>query len=417
MSINSKNNGLALFWQISLMAGLGLPGLFFMPILLHKVDHQIMASVLIAQVYVYYGVILINFGLDWSSPAEYGQAANENEANEVWVKTVQSKISILFFIACPVFIGGIIFLKLVDFYLIVLPLVLVASALNSNWLLNARHDYRSGVLYVYAGVLISSILLCFAVDIGEHSFYLGFLVVLIMTLPQLTLGTGTWFSVRKIINPKIFLKINKKYFDFSVIKKNYLLVATQLMQLMSATLGTIVVGAMSDTVTSTAYGALEKVFNLAVSVLVALYMTKYPLYASLFTINRRLYWRGVGGVLFAYFAIGITVALILTFFGQRIGSVYLTVVLSDKVALAYFPFAIWLGLCACQNVLTGYYIFSKKPQMVFWVNLSILLVTCAVGYSFAMALQPVMWVLGLISGQLLALAWLSYLFFDEKNRG
>jgi hypothetical protein len=417
MSINSKKKVLDLFWQIILMAGLGLPGLFFIPTLLHKVDHKIMASFLIAQVYVYYGVILINFGLDWSSPAEYGQAVNQSQANEVWLKTVRSKISILFFLAFLIFIGGIFFLDLVDFYLIILSLLFIASALNSNWVLNARHDYRSGVLYVYAGVLISSILLGFALDIGEYSFSLGVLVVLIMTLPQLILGVGTWISVCKIIKPKKFFKINGKYFDFSVIKKNYLLVATQLMQLMSATLGTIVVGAMSDTLTATAYGALEKVFNLAVSVLVALYMAKYPLYASLFTMNRRMYWRSVGSLLVSYFVVGVIAALIMEFFGERLGSIYLTVILADRVAVVYFPFAIWLGLCACQNVLTGYYIFFKKPKMVFFVNLSILLVTCAVGFSLAMTLQPVMWVLGLISGQLLALAWLSYLFFDEKNRG
>ncbi len=399
------------------MAGLGAPGLFFIPILLRLLDHQVMASILIYQVYVYYLIILVNFGLDWSAPAEYGQATNEADASQAWANSLRSKISIMVFMAMPMFFIGYAFFNIEGFYLIALLGLLVATALNSNWILNSKENFYVGVSYVYGGVLVSVALLFLLMNLNvkENREVAGLVAVLIMISPQFLLGVGTWLNAKRMINLKDFRPADAKIFDFSALKVNYLLVATQLMQLMSATLGTLVVGVFTDAETVTAYGALEKIFNLAVSVLVALYMVRYPRYAALFQNDRRLYWGSVMTTLGTYFTCGFIAALMLLSYGQEIGRFYLTDTLAEKVSSVFLAFTLWLSLCIGQNLLTGYYIFSKKIRMTFFVNFVILLVTCSVGYASVVGLQPIMWVIGLIAGQVVALTWLGVLFYFDRR--
>lgn len=407
----------AIVWQLSLMVGLGIPGLFFMPILLRQLDHQVMASILISQVYVYYLIILVNFGLDWSSPAEYGQAVNEDDAHWVWIRSLRSKISIMVFVAIPLFFLGYALSGSGGIYLLVLLGLLFATAFNSNWILNAKENFNTGVAYVYGGVALSLSLVFVLTNINKDmgSVVGGVIAVLIMIFPQLTLGVGSWLSARKESVKKGFFTADGKIFDFSTLKANYLLVFTQLMQLMTATLGTLVVGAFADALTVTAYGALEKIFNLAVSVLVSFYMVRYPRYAAIFQNDRRQYWRNVGFVFGANFAAGILVLVALSFFGQKIGGLYLTDALTERVLSVLLPFSVWLSICIGQNLLTGYYIFSKNIKMAFMVNLAILSVTCSVGYASVIGLEPVMWVLGLIAGQVFALVWLASLFYVDRR--
>ncbi len=412
-----RNNFSTMIMQAVLMAGLGVPGVLFIPVLLRYVDHEIMATIFIAQVFVYYLLILVNFGLDWSSPAEHGQAQSNIEANLVWVNTFRSKLTILIFVAAPIFCGGYFFSGSNEIYLLGMFLLLLAGSLNSNWLLNARKNFHSGIFYTYAGLLLSAFLLFFlvSVDSAYHLWGVGGFVVLIIYIPQIAYGFGTWISVRRMFTFEALKLPEWKSINFNVIKENYLLVGTQLMQLMSATLGTLVVSVVSDNATTTAYAVLEKFFNLAVSLFVSYYMAKYSYYSSIFIADRRMYWLKISDILMLYFVCGVFVAIVLYVWGDALGSILLTAELSDRVSSIFIPFSIWLGLSVCQNVLTGHYIFMKNKNMVFLVNVIILFVTCSVGYAFVLIAGAVTWVYGLISGQLVALVWLLCLFSRERG--
>lgn len=67
--------GLLLF-ALMLMGLLYLSGIIFVPVLLRTADAQLMATVLVAQVYVYYLVLLVQFGFSWSGPAALARAAH-----------------------------------------------------------------------------------------------------------------------------------------------------------------------------------------------------------------------------------------------------------------------------------------------------------------------------------------------------
>ena len=65
-------------------------------------------------------------------------------------------------------------------------------------------------------------------------------------------------------------------------------------------------------------------------------------------------------------------------------------------------------------MLTGYFIFAQRNGLALGVNALILLVTVCVGYPMAQH-DPVLWVYGMLAGQIVAVIWLVRLYHRDKH--
>ena len=194
------------------------------------------------------------------------------------------------------------------------------------------------------------------------------------------------------------------------------LVASQLLLLASTTLGTVVVRSMSDASTTAAYAATEKLFNLAATVLVGLYMALYPRLAGLFYSNRGLYWHTVQRLLLGCVGSGLMLAAVLALVGPVLLGWYLPTHMVALVAPVLWPLGLWLGLCVSQHVLTSHLVLAERKHMVLWANGCVLLATVVVGYACALT-TPVAWVYGMVAGQVLALVWLLHMCRQDRAMG
>jgi len=68
--------------------------------------------------------------------------------------------------------------------------LLVAFAANSNWLLQAQHNFAAGVGFATLGVALSALALWLFVDTLANQ---GIWVVFVLVLPQVCLGAGSWW--------------------------------------------------------------------------------------------------------------------------------------------------------------------------------------------------------------------------------
>jgi O-antigen/teichoic acid export membrane protein len=401
-------------WQILLMGLLGLSGIFFVPLLLRWANSQLMATVLVAQVHVYYLVVLVQFGFALSGPARVAKATNVAGAEQIWRNSVQVKLLIL---ACPVallFGGGYVGMAWGQWYLWVFALLLGAYALNSNWWLQAKQDFTCGTGFAAFGVLLSVCLLYLMTSYHERidDEALGAMAVLVLVLPQICVGFGTWYATHKACEE---LPVDGITFSagLDLVRNDLPLVASQLLLLASTTLGTVVVGAMADANTTTAYAAIEKLFNLGATMLVGLYMAIHPRFAAWFHQDRGMYWKRAQYLLGACAVGGMCLALLLNWVGDVLLNLYLPAHLAAHVLSVMVPFALWLGLCMGQHVLTGYLVFAERNDLVLWVNAGVLFATLLVGY-FCARLSPVTWVYGMLIGQILVMLLLLKLRHDDK---
>lgn len=406
-------------WQTVLMGLLGLSGVVFMPLMLRYVDAGIMASVFVAQVYVYYLLLLVQFGFNWSCPAAVARAAGPSEEASIWRTSNRIRLSLLIGPTAIIFVIGFWALGLEGFYLFGFWLLISATAVNSNWLLQARLDFFSGVAFAFLGVVASAILSFLMLNgdnVLSNSWLTGLCVICVLTFPPAFLGVGSWWLSRKICREFESIPLRKRVWhsDLKQLSENLPLVATQLLQLISATLGTVVVGALSDVLTTNAYAAMERLFNLSASVIVALYMSAYPRLAASFYQNRLQYWRLVWQQLRLGGALGLAVMTAFIFFGETLLSLYVSEPLALKVTSVMCTFAAWLGLYLTQHVLSGYFVFAQRNRMVLVVNLLVLLVTVGVGYPLATK-DPVLWVYGMLAGQVFAAVWLFGLYHQDKQ--
>ena len=92
---------------------------------------------------------------------------------------------------------------------------------------------------------------------------------------------------------------------------------------------------------------------------------------------------------------------------------YLPEALASIVVSALPAFALWLGLCLSQHVLTTYLVLAQRSRLVLLANAWVLAVTVAAGLSFAQT-SPIDWVYGMVTGQAMALAWLYRLYAQDK---
>ena len=408
----------ALVWQMLLMGLLGLSGIIFVPLLLRRVDAHVMATVLVAQVYVYYLVLLVQFGFSWSGPASVARGSQSAAVAAVWHASIRSKLYLLFGpVAC---LFGLGYIAWADghWYLLGFVLLLMASALNSNWFLQSIQNFAGGVASAVAGVVVSVLLLLVLVNHGTPStpWVSAALAVAVLIAPQVLLGLGSWWLTKRacaVLAPSGADRLDATQ-TWRLLRKDSPLVLSQLLLLASTTLGTVVVGALADASTSAAYAATEKLFNLGATVLVGAFMALYPRFATSFYSDRSAYWLKTKQLLAAGLLVGAGGLVVLTCFGQPLMALYLSDALAIKVAPVLNVFAIWLGLCLSQHVLTGYLVLAERHRMVLYANAWVLLVTVAVGYTFARA-EPVHWVYGMVAGQLFTCAWLLQLYLQDRR--
>ena len=400
-------------WQMLLMGLLGLSGIIFVPVLLRWVEPQLMATVLVAQVYVYYLVVLVQFSFAWSGPANVAKATHAANVVRVWQTSVQAKL-VLFLPALMMFGVGYAAMATGAWYMWVFVLLLAAFAANSNWFLQAKQNFVSGVGFAALGVVLST---CLLYALAQHHTQLelqglGGGVVLILVLPQVCVGLGTYYVARKscAVVPMHKASLTDR---LRVLRKDWPLVASQLLLLASTTLGTVVVSWLADATTTAAYAATEKLFNLGATVLVGLYMALHPRFAVWFYTDRATYWKRTLHLLGWCIAGGLCLALLLSWVGDVLLSVYLPAHLALLVLPALVPFSLWLGLCIGQHVLTGYLVFAERNGLVLRMNAGVLLITMFVGYSCA-RVSPVAWVYGMLIGQVFAMLYLLRLRYQDK---
>jgi O-antigen/teichoic acid export membrane protein len=401
-------------WQVLLMGLLGLSGVIFVPVLLRLADPQLMATVLVAQVYVHYLVVLVQYGFAFSGPAAVARAIEAADVAQVWRSSVKVKLLVLAGPVMVVFGLGYACMAWGQWYVGVFAALLCAYALNSNWLLQAQQRFAAAAGFAAVGVLLSACLL-FALT-RYHEWFeiqsLGSVAVLVLVLPQVCVGTGTWCAARKACKSESMHQTSLTD-SMHLLRKDWPLVVSQLLLLASTTLGTVVVGALADANTTAAYAATEKLFNLGATVLVGLYMALYPQFSVWFYANRDTYWKRILSLLGLCIAGASGLALLLSWTGDVLLNLYLPAGLAEYALPALVPFVLWLGLCIAQHMLTGYLVLAERNGLVLWVNAGVLSVTVVVGWFCALS-SPVTWVYGMLTGQILAVLLLLKLSRHDK---
>ena len=401
-------------WQMLLMGLLGLSGIIFVPVLLRWVDPQLMATVLVAQVYVYYLVVLVQYGFAFSGPAAVARAANAASVTQVWRSSVRGKLLLLAGPVAVVFGLGYVCMAWGQWYMWVFAALLGAYALNSNWWLQAQQRFAPAVGFAALGVMASAGVVYALVGgyVGSVATSQGAWLVLVLVLPQVCVGAGTWWVAHVYTNHVAKLPI-RRVASLSWLRADAPLVVSQLLLSASTTLGTVVVSVLDDATTTAAYASTEKLFNLAATVLVGLYMALYPRLAGLFYSNRGLYWRTTQQLLLVCVCGGLVLAAVLALVGPVLLGWYLPAHMVALVAPVLWPLGLWLGLCISQHVLTSYLVLAERKHMVLWANACVLLATVVVGYACAQN-TPVAWVYGMVAGQVLALVWLLRMCRQDK---
>lgn len=403
-----------LICQILLMGLLGVSGVIFVPILLNIANPQLIADILVAQVYVYYFSVLVQYGFALSGPVAVAKAVNSETIAQLIYDSVRGKLLLL---VAPLFLMFVIVLtfKWGDWYILLFGLLLTSYAFNSNWYLQAQQRFLPAVAFAAIGVLISSVLVYGGLGDGTTSKSItGVQIVLILILPQVFVGVGTWRVARSTC--LAYSSISRRDINLRWIGSDAPLVASQLLQVASTTFGTVVVGGLADAGTTAAYAATEKLFNLVATVLIGLFMGAYPRLADLYYLDRRRYWRTTQLLLLICTFSGLVLASLFALFGTEVLAMYLPIYMVEKVVPALWPLGLWLGLCVSQHVLTGYLVLSERHHIVLLANACVFFVTLVVGYSCARVLSlPVAWVFGMVAGQVLSLLWLHYMARQNKN--
>lgn len=403
--MNSSKPLAPLLWQLLLTGLLGFSGVLFVPLLVRLLPADSMAMILVGQVAVYYLVLFVQYGFQWSGPAFLARCDSVGDQLMFWHRSIQTKF-VLLLIGLGILASAIIWLDTI--YLLVFMGLLAAFAVNSNWFLQARRDFKSGVLTAMCGVTLASLVLFGLWHTHLPPSLLPWLAVLVLILPQTLWGFGTWLVARrstKVLSVNSQGNLSHLPAVSALLRAELPVVFSQLLLLGSTTLGTLVVGWMADAATATAYAATEKLFNLGATVIVGLYMAIYPRLAERFYQDPsgyvRFIWRFIGVVV----VLGLTGLALFGFRGEALLRFYLGLNLASLVSTVLLPMTLWLTLCVSQHMVTGHLVFLERRSAVFWVNLLVLLVTVVVGLLAAQIL-PVYWVYGMLCGQVVALGLL-----------
>lgn len=404
-------------WQFLLLGLLGIPGVLFIPLLLRWVPVEVMASILVMQVYVYYLILVAQYGFFLSGPAHLARSTSLTARYSWLIRSLKCKSVIL---AGPIFL---LFLLLImwqweseSWYLLCFAALLLAYAFNSNWFLQAFGGYASGVLYTVLGVFASS-LMAVAIWLYKDSWSVMAIAcgaVGVLIFPQTCLGFGSALhGLRMLRADRLSLRSNPGELMHDL-REGLPLVLSQLLALASTTLGTLVVARLSDPDTTAAYAATEKIFNLGATVLMGLYTAIYPRLAEAYVADPERYWKFLVRLLCVFGLAGITVLFGLYFSWGVVSELYLGKSLAVLMQTIWLPFGIWLSLCIVQPILSGYLVIVNKNKAVLWVNGLVLAVTLLIGCLLA-TINPISWVWGMVSGQLLVIFLLGWFYWKRAS--
>ena len=387
------------------MGLLGFSGVLFVPLLLRLVPAGTMAEILVGQVAVYYLVLLVQYGFQWGGPALLARLDSASGQIAFWRRSIQTKFVLLLTGLVTLF-AAIVWQS--SMYLVVFAGLLIAFALNSNWFLQARRDFKTGVMAAFIGVLLAGLLILGMWFVGFEPRLMPWLAILVLILPQLLLGFGSWFVVRReaaefpVTDSEVSVHLPRVT---SLLRSDFPVVLSQILLMCSTTFGTVIVGWLADDATTTAYAATEKLFNLGATVIVGLHMALYPRLAEQFYKNPGAYVRAVWQFLRVIAVLGFVGLVLIRLWGKTLLGFYLGQDLAELVSPILLPLCLWLMLCICQHMVTGHLIFADRRSAVLRVNFLILVVTAGVGI-IAAQMTPIDWVYGMVAGQLLALGLL-----------
>ncbi len=399
-------------YAIGQLGLLGLPSVLFIPLLLRWVDLDVVATLLVAQVYVYYLVMLQQFGFNLTGPARLGLAGDAADC-DVLGSTLRFKSALL--LINTLAWGGIVWTVFDGAPALLVFLVLLLSyVLNSNWYLQSRHDFYTGAFSAGLGVAGGLAVLVVIWQAKRHGVELpGVLgwAVLAMIAPQVMVGLGSyWRSMRLVGADK---GAGKPIWPAQEIwAQGWPLMIAQLLLLATTTLGTVLVGHTADSAVTAAYAATEKIFNLAATVMVALFAVHYPQLAIEFRRDAAGYWRQMLRVNWRIAALGGVALVLMAVAGKSLLGIYLGGDLADLVAPILLPMALWLTLVPFQNALQCHFaIVGKTHQSVVMAGL-MLIVELAIGGTL-MTVDPLYWVYGMVAAQLLAVCLLIRLYRSD----
>lgn len=403
-------------WLVALLGLLGLPGIVFIPLLLRWVGTEVMANILVMQVYVYYLTLLVQYGFNWSGPASLGKLNDSAARLAVLQNSIATK---LFLFAIPV---TLIFLFIVfkmwdqaGGYLGLFWIALLGFACNSNWYLQSQGRFQAGVVLAGAGFFLAGPLLVglFAIRNMELSAA-PYLAVLTIIMPQLFLGIGSWLvSTGKSFVP-MAVNLRTEWPSIkSLLANGWLLVLSQVF-LASNTLGTVVVHQIADVDVTASYAATERVFNLAATFLVGIYTALYPKLSELYYRSRTRYWRNLSLLGAGIFTIGLCATVIVGVFGDKLFVIYL----GDKLFLLIAPvlivFALWLSVCVFQHMASSHLVLIGRYRQTLSLNFFVLGLVIAVG-SVCARYEPIYWIYGALVGQVVPVCLLFLMWRADRS--
>lgn len=398
-------------YAIGQLGLLGLPSVLFIPLLLRWVDVDVIATLLVAQVYVYYLVMLQQFGFNLMGPARLGAAGDTADrsilGSALRFKGVLLLINTLAWCAIvyTVFDGAVA--------LLVFLALLLSYVLNANWYLQSRHDFYTGAFSAGLGVAGGLAVLVVIWQSKRHGVQLSGVLgwaVLGMIAPQMMVGVGSFLRATRLVATTV--SGGTVWPASEIWAQGWPLMIAQLLLLATTTLGTVVVGHVADSDVTAAYAATEKIFNLAATVVVALFAVHYPQLAVRFRNDLATYWRQMWRANVRIAAIGFVALSLFGVGGERLFGIYLGEDLAALISPVLVPLAVWLMLVPFQNALQCHFAIAGKTSRSIGVACLMLFVELVVGVSM-MTVDPLYWVYGMVAAQLPAVLMLIKLYRSD----
>ena len=393
-------------WLMALLGLLGLPGVLFIPLLLRWLGAEVMANVLVMQVYVYYLTLLVQFGFNWSGPASLGPLKDSSARFSVLSNSIATKL--LLFAVPATLVFWLMMAKMWDQaggYLGLFWIALLGFAFNSNWYLQSEGRFRAGVALACTGLGLALLALLGVYAIRNQDLGLAlapYLAVTALILPQFCLGFGSWWISGRGA-PSSSDDAPKAWGAVKVLlASGWVLVLSQIFLQASTTLGTIAVHEIAVTNVTAAYAATEKFFNLGATFLVAIYTAAYPRFAELYHQNRPGYWRNLAWLGSGIVCMGLLVTLFMGFFGSELFEVYLGAELAHLVEPILVVFGLWLSLAVFQHIASSHLVLKGRNTQALLLNSVVLLCVALLGWLCA-SREPIDWIYGALVAELLPL--------------
>lgn len=400
-------------YAIGQLGLLGLPSVLFIPLLLRWVDVDVVATLLVAQVYVYYLVILQQFGFNLTGPARLGTAGDTADRG-ILGSALRFKSGLL--LVNTLAWGAIVYTVFDGMpALLVFLALLLSYVLNANWYLQSRHDFYTGACSAAFGVAGGLAVLVVIWQSKRHGYELNGVLgwaVLAMIAPQMMVGIGSFWRSLRVAAASVEAAV---WPAREIWAQGWPLMIAQLLLLATTTLGTVVVGHTADSDVTAAYAATEKIFNLAATVMVALFAIAYPGLARLRNHDVSAYWRRFFRVNIKLAVLGFLAAGVLSVAGSWLFGIYLGDALAALIVPVLVPFALWLSLVPFQNALQCHLTIINQTRLTIGLAISMLALEIGLGF-LLLQIEPIYWVYGMLLAQLPAVLALGYLWAREVHQ-